>query len=186
MRVMGGQWRGRRLVAVPGRTARPTTGRVREALFSMLGSHVEAATVVDLCCGAGALGIEALSRGAARAVFVDVSSRALEATRANLEHCGAGPERWTLTRDDAVRWLERGAAAGRGVLVLADPPYDSDLASRLVAALLRLAPGGPLLAAAIEHGASDGRVPAAPPAGCPWRLRCRRYGRAALTLVEEA
>jgi 16S rRNA (guanine(966)-N(2))-methyltransferase RsmD len=137
LQVMGGELRGRRLHAA--RDIRPTTGRVREALFSILGD-VSGARVLDLFCGSGALGIEALSRGAASATLVDTDVR--EATR-NVEELGLG-ERATAVRTDAVRFLE-GATAGSFELVLCDPPYR--LADRLAGDLdplvrRALAPGG--------------------------------------------
>ena len=85
MRVVAGLYRGRRLQAPPGRSTRPTSDRVREALFSILGPAVEGARVLDLFAGSGALGIEALSRGAAEAVFVESDPRAAAAIRGNLK-----------------------------------------------------------------------------------------------------
>ena len=88
MRVVAGTFRGRRLVAPPGDATRPTSDRVREALFSVLGPQVHGARVLDLFAGSGALGIEALSRGAAAAVFVDRAPAAIKAIRANLSALG--------------------------------------------------------------------------------------------------
>jgi 16S rRNA (guanine966-N2)-methyltransferase len=138
MRVTGGELRGRRLY-VPKTGIRPTTGRVREALFSMLGS-VEGADVLDLFCGSGALGIEALSRGAATATLVDTRP---DAVRRNIEALELG-DRAEVVGGDAARFLRRAREAGFG-LVLCDPPYR--LADRLANALdplIRrvLAPGG--------------------------------------------
>jgi 16S rRNA (guanine966-N2)-methyltransferase len=121
MRVVAGIHGGRRLVAPPGSATRPTSDRVREALFSVLGPSVRDARVLDLYAGSGALGIEALSRGAASAEFVDRSPRAVAAIRANLEALGIDAE---------VRWLEARAAlraasarADAYDLVFLDPPY---------------------------------------------------------------
>ncbi|MFN2371665.1 MAG: RsmD family RNA methyltransferase [Candidatus Krumholzibacteriia bacterium] len=105
MRVIGGRWRGRRLAAPRGQAVRPTTDRVKEAVFNILGDRVAAATVLDLCSGAGGLGLEALSRGAARAVFVDSDRVALAAVRANAEACGAQAGEFTLVHAEAVAWL---------------------------------------------------------------------------------
>jgi 16S rRNA (guanine966-N2)-methyltransferase len=140
IRVTGGELGGRRL-HVPRRGVRPTTGRVREAIFSMLG-NIEGARVLDLFCGTGALAIEALSRGAAQATLVDTKP---EAARRNLESLGLN-DRATALRSDAARYLRR---AGRGSfdLVLCDPPYR--LADRLAAEL------DPLIRAALAEG---GRV----------------------------
>jgi 16S rRNA (guanine966-N2)-methyltransferase len=140
MRVTGGELGGRRL-HVPRRGVRPTTGRVREAIFSML-ANIEGAHVLDLFCGTGALAIEALSRGAAQATLVDTKP---EAARRNLESLGL-EDRATALRSDAARFLRR-AGAGSFDLVLCDPPYR--LADRLAAEL------DPLIRAALAEG---GRV----------------------------
>jgi 16S rRNA (guanine966-N2)-methyltransferase len=119
---------------------RPTADRVREALFSVLGSQVVGASVLDLFAGSGALGIEALSRGASSAVFVDISVAALDATRRNLAALGVEAE---VVRMPALRYLERARAAKRQYdLVFLDPPYRhaSTLGSKLTDAL------GPVLA----------------------------------------
>src|SRR2546421_9107716 len=104
MRVIGGTLGGRSLVAPRGRRTRPTPERVREALFSVLGD-VEGLRVLDLFAGSGALGIEALSRGAAHATFVDDDERAAAAIRRNIEAVGAGEEA-TIRRRDALAYLE--------------------------------------------------------------------------------
>src|SRR5918998_3417279 len=99
MRVIAGRWGGRRLQAPPGDATRPTSDRVREALFSILGARVDDARVLDLFAGSGALGIEALSRGAASATFVDHDPDALAAVRANLDGTGLA-DRATVVRAD--------------------------------------------------------------------------------------
>ena len=98
MRVIAGRYGGRRLQAPPGGATRPTADRVREALFSILGARVEGAAVLDLFAGSGALGLEALSRGAVRATFVESAPAAQRALRANVEALGADAE---LVRADA-------------------------------------------------------------------------------------
>ena len=129
--VTGGELRGRRL-QVPKAGVRPTTGRVREAIFSMLGD-VEGAAVLDLFAGSGALGIEALSRGAASATLVD---REPAAARRNIEALGLG-DRAEAVRMDAVRFLKR--SKERFDLVTCDPPYR--LADRVADELVQLIPG---------------------------------------------
>src|SRR5207247_7816272 len=106
MRVVAGSAKGRRLTAPPGRDVRPTSDRVREAVFSSLVSMdaVEGASVLDLFAGSGALGIEALSRGAATATFVDDDRVAVETVRANLAATGVG-ERASVVDEDALRFL---------------------------------------------------------------------------------
>jgi 16S rRNA (guanine966-N2)-methyltransferase len=123
MRVIAGRYGGRRLKAPKGRTTRPTSDRVKEALFAMLG-EIEDARVLDLFAGTGALGIEALSRGARRAVFVERDADALKALGANLEDLGLVAEVAEVRREDALDALK--AARKRKEtydLVLIDPPY---------------------------------------------------------------
>jgi len=180
MRVTGGQWRGRRLDAVRGTGARPSTDRVREALFGQLGPLLPGAEVADLCCGSGALGIEALSRGASHAHFVDLSRAALATTAGNLAALGAASERYAVHRADAARWLVRWAAnPGPPLLVLADPPYGGPAAAQLAAAVQALDPAR-ILAVAFEHGEREDPLAAA---GAAWRSRRRAYGGSALTLL---
>jgi 16S rRNA (guanine966-N2)-methyltransferase len=118
VRVVAGEFKGRRLVAPRGAGTRPTADRVREALFSMLG-NVSGARVLDLYAGSGALGIEALSRGAESAVFVERDQAALAALRRNLDAVGARAE---VRRQDVLRYLAR--PEGTFDLVFCDPPYD--------------------------------------------------------------
>ena len=134
MRVVAGKHRGRRLVAPPGRATRPTSDRVREALFSILGP-LEGEHVLDLYAGSGALGIEALSRGAASVTFVESDRRAAATIRGNLETLGEDAE---LVVRDAVAWLRGPPPTAAFGLVLLDPPYDS--AARLAAPLSELLP----------------------------------------------
>jgi 16S rRNA (guanine966-N2)-methyltransferase len=118
VRVVAGDFKGRRLHAPRGSRTRPTADRVREALFSMLGD-VSGARVLDLYAGSGALGIEALSRGAASALFVERDAAALDALRRNLDATGAPGE---VRRQDVERFL--GRPEGTFDLVFCDPPYD--------------------------------------------------------------
>ena len=123
MRVVGGTARGRKLVAPPGDGTRPTTDRIREAVFNALWSRgvVDEATVLDLFAGSGALGIEALSRGAAHATFVDDDARARKAVTENLSTADLA-DRATVVADKAERFLQRNAEAAYD-LAFCDPPY---------------------------------------------------------------
>jgi 16S rRNA (guanine966-N2)-methyltransferase len=154
VRVIAGRWGGRRLQAPPGRSTRPTSDRVREALFSMLGARVDGARVLDLFAGSGALGLEALSRGAAEATFVDSAPAALRAVRANLEALDGEAE---IVRSDARRFVVSASAAARQYdLVFLDPPYR--LAGRLGRELSEALP--PVLAPdALVVSESDRRTP---------------------------
>jgi len=165
MRIIAGTHKGRRLHAPA--SARPTPDRVRESLFSILGD-VGGAEVLDLFAGSGALGIEALSRGAARATFVDDSAAAIGAIRRNLDGLGEEAE---IRRADALRFLDGASRAARQYdLVFLDPPYR--LAARLGAALGEALP--PVLApGATVVAESDRRAPLA--LGLPMPDE-RRYG----------
>jgi 16S rRNA (guanine(966)-N(2))-methyltransferase RsmD len=120
-RVIAGRYGGRRLQAPPGDATRPTADRVREALFSILGARTEDARVLDLFAGTGALGLEALSRGARSVTFVERAGPALTALRANLAALGAEAD---VVRADALRWLRSASdRAPQYDLVFLDPPY---------------------------------------------------------------
>lgn len=133
MRVVGGDLRSRRLTAAP-RGVRPTSDRVRESLFATLGD-VTGARVLDLFSGTGALAIEALSRGAERAVLVDQARTSLDAIRQNLASLGL-QHRAKVVRGDAAHAVARLDAGERFDLVLLDPPYGSDRLTPTLAALV--------------------------------------------------
>jgi 16S rRNA (guanine(966)-N(2))-methyltransferase RsmD len=149
MRVVAGELGGRRLASPPkGSGARPTADRVREAIFSILGD-IEGARVLDLYCGTGAMGIEAMSRGAARATLVDTRTSIV---RRNVRELGL-EGRCRVVRGDAIRYLRR--ERGRFDLVFCDPPYR--LADRLAAQLDQLVPdrlrkGGRLIVETAARG----------------------------------
>jgi 16S rRNA (guanine966-N2)-methyltransferase len=181
VRVVGGTARGRPLVAPPGRQTRPTTDRVREAVFNALWSRgaVEDARVLDLFAGSGALGIEALSRGAAHATFVDADRAARAAVRRNLEVCGFA-DRADVVTEQARRFLERSVERGDADafdLVFADPPYayDDEDWGRLLGAL-----GDRKAFVVAETGAPIDLPPA-------WEaVRASRYGSTWVTFLERA
>jgi 16S rRNA (guanine966-N2)-methyltransferase len=151
VRIVAGQYRGRRLTAPSGLDVRPTSDRVREALFSILG-NIEGLRALDLFAGSGALGIEALSRGAASATLVENDRRAVEAIRANLSPLDdANAE---VVRADAVAWL--GGRRGPYDLVFLDPPYSS--ARRLAGPLTQKLPAA-LSPNALIVSESDKRDP---------------------------
>ena len=123
MRVIAGEFRGRRLVAPDTAATRPVTDRVKEAVFSSLADTVDEAEVLDLYAGAGSFGIEALSRGARHATFVENGRRALDALRRNLETVGAG-DRATVIPTSVERFLDE--HSGTFDLVFCDPPWPVD------------------------------------------------------------
>ncbi len=151
MRIVAGAFRGRRLAAPPGQATRPTADRVRQALFDMLlhapwagREAVEGGHVLDAFAGTGALGLEALSRGAAHATFLETSRTALSTLRANIAACHA-ESRTTVHEADALR-PPRGRACG---LIFLDPPYGQDLVPRALTALAEagwMAPGALIVA----------------------------------------
>lgn len=167
MRIVGGEWRGRTIKAPPGMSVRPTLDRVREAWMSIVQLSLPGARVLDLFAGSGALGIEALSRGAATASFVDSDPRSLRALRGNLDSLGAAG-RATVVRGDALAFAEA-LAAGEYDVVFADPPYATDAAVRLAARWLR-EPFSDILG--IEHS---------PATVMPAGGDTRRYGDSGIT-----
>lgn len=176
MRIIAGEWRGRPLDAPPGQATRPTADRVRETLFSMLLSRLgsfEEFAVADLFAGSGALGLEALSRGAARATFVERDSASVGTIRRNAERLGAttrvqilGGSALALPRSDPFD------------LILADPPYAAGSGSAAIAAVAAadwLAPGGWM---SVETERRDEVAP-----GSYLIDTARNVGRARLTLL---
>jgi 16S rRNA (guanine966-N2)-methyltransferase len=135
VRVVGGSARGRTLVAPPGERTRPTSDRVREAIFNALRSRgaVDGSDVLDLFAGSGALGVEALSQGAAHATFVDSDRVARQAVRRNLEACGF-LDRAAIVAGPAERFLAR-PGGERFDLAFCDPPYAFASWGRLLASL---------------------------------------------------
>lgn len=170
MRVVAGEHRGRRLVAPAGTGTRPTSDRVREAIFNVLTSAaggLDGYRVLDLFAGSGALGIEALSRGAAHVTFVEQARAAAATVRRNLDELGIGEDRATVVVGDALRHVAVEAPVD---LVLADPPYAFDAWPALLARL----------DAELAVLESDREPPLTPPWEC---VREKRYGTTVVTLV---
>jgi 16S rRNA (guanine966-N2)-methyltransferase len=169
MRIVAGEFGGRRLVIPRDGRVRPTADRVREAWMSIVAPELPGARVLDLFAGSGALGLEALSRGSSHATFVELAPASLEALRGNIDALGVG-ERAAVRRGDALRFVQ-GLDAGAYDVAFADPPYNVDAADRLVA-LFRATPFARILS--IEHPA-DRRL-----AGDD----TRRYGDTAVTFCQ--
>ncbi|MDH5526017.1 MAG: 16S rRNA (guanine(966)-N(2))-methyltransferase RsmD [Nitrospirota bacterium] len=181
LRIIGGSARGRRLASAPGQEVRPTSSRVREAIFSILMDRVPGAQVLDLFAGVGTLGLEALSRGAAAVLFLEQNPRHAAAINSSLETLGFD-DRGRVMRMDVVRFLARGRAArpaGGFDVVFVDPPYAAgqlETTLPLLATADIIAPGG---VAVVEHGAE---LAAKTTAG--WEKgRTYRYGKTSVTLL---
>lgn len=188
LRIVGGQHRGRKLAVPEGRDVRPTSDRTREALFNLLAHRdlrgdgrpvLRDAHVLDLFCGTGALGLEALSRGAASATFIDSDERSLRLTRQNIRACREDSRSEVMLADAtalAGRSRPRGAPFD---LVLMDPPYRSDAADAVLATLARLGWLAPVAVIAAEvHKRTDLSLPEG-----MTLLDQRRYGLAKIVLM---
>lgn len=185
MRVIAGAWRGRRLVAPAGTATRPTADRVRQTVFDVLWhapwagrAVIDGARVLDAFAGSGALGIEALSRGAAEAIFLEIDPAALAAIRANLRACRA-EARARVLRADATQPPPAPAPCG---LVFLDPPYGHGLVPVALAALERAGWIGAEAVVVAELGAADALA-------CPARfarLDEREVGAARVAMLRAA
>ena len=144
MRVIAGEARGRRLEALPGTdVTRPTLSQVKEAMFSIVQFDLPGARVLDLYAGSGQLGIEALSRGAKHAVFVDAASKAVEAVRANLKHCKLSDQA-KIAQMDAASFLK--STTTRFDIVFLDPPYQQKIIDAVLPMVVgQMAPQGIIL-----------------------------------------
>jgi len=167
MRIVAGRWRGRRIGAPRDDRVRPTGDRVREAWMSIVSPWLPGAKVVDLFAGSGALGLEALSRGAAHVDFIELAPASLVVLRANTESLGAGPEA-VIHRADALRFVERLDVHTYDV-AFADPPYDLGQAAKLAELWLEKPFAGVL---GIEHRVAE---------TLPGDGDRRRYGNTVIT-----
>jgi 16S rRNA (guanine966-N2)-methyltransferase len=181
-RVIAGTARSIRLEA-PGEGTRPLGDRVKQTLFAILDPNLRGAIVLDLFAGSGAAGIEALSRGATHAVFVERDAAAIRAIKANLERTGL-MDRATVTKGDVLGWLRDPARAGEpsASVVLIDPPYDDTavLAAALEAVGPLLAPNARVVAKHFWRDAPSARI------GLLASERERRFGETALTFYRRA
>jgi 16S rRNA (guanine966-N2)-methyltransferase len=168
VRIVAGEWRGRRIKAPGGERIRPTSDKVREAWMSILRNDLPGARVLDLCAGSGALGLEALSRGARQAEFVELDHGSLRTLRANIAALGAEATA-VVRRADAGRVVES-LEADEYDVAFADPPYRLGLAQR-IAERWRAVPFARVLG--VEHASGE----AMPDGG-----DTRRYGSTALTI----
>lgn len=175
MRIIAGEWRGRRLAPLKGRGIRPTSDRVRESWMSAMGGRFPHWRVLDLFAGSGAVGLECLSRGADHVTFVERAPASLAVLRRNIDLVGAA-DRCTVVQADVFAWLERRGPAGEDLpdVALADPPYAQGLAARLVE---RFAAAPFARSLWVEHASSE-TLPPVP------GLVQRRYGDTTLSRVD--
>ena len=180
MRVITGTARGRRLKELDGMETRPTTDRVKEGLFSALQFEIAGRSVLDLFSGTGQLGIEALSRGADRAVFVDHRTEAVQLVRENLKLTGLD-QRARVVQGDALEFLR--TAGELFDLIFLDPPYAAGLLEPALAQIAEfdiLRSHGTIVA----ESPADRELPALPPPYGVWRTY--RYGKIGLTIYRRA
>lgn len=180
LRIIAGQWRGRKLVAPTGDATRPTADRTRETLFSMLVSRIgafEGLAVADLFAGSGALGLEALSRGAASCLFVEQDAAALRALRSNIANLHAQPQ--TDVRAGSV--LALGPAKAPLDLILLDPPYGTGAGQVALDKLNRLGWIGPTTWVSLETAYDE-----LPQVKGLEAVADRKVGKARLTLFRKA
>lgn len=183
MRVIGGELRGRRLVAPRGQATRPTADRVRESLFNVLAPLIADADVLDLFAGSGALGIEALSRGARSAVFVESDQGAVRVLRQNVSALGL-VERAEVRPTSVATALRQLEGTGRAFdVILLDPPYRQGLAASVLGQLAASSLPGPRATVVAEHDRRDplpDRLGEA--AASLVRIRTLSYGDTAISL----
>ena len=180
MRIIAGKFKGRRLHAPAGRSIRPTADRIREAVFNILGGICRGRLVFDLFAGTGALGLEALSRGAEQVIFIDNRRAAINLIRRNIAACGCGASALVFFADvkknlSCLKTVDRPAD-----IVFMDPPYDSGLIRPALHHLHRgelIAPDARLI---IEHSMDE----AVPDAGEAYRMDDqRRYGKTLVSFL---
>jgi 16S rRNA (guanine966-N2)-methyltransferase len=180
LRIIGGELKGRKLRTAPGGETRPTANRTREAIFNILGAEVRGAHTLDLFAGSGAFGIEALSRGAAAALFIETGREALAVLARNIQVCGVADRasviRWNVARNlDCLRKREP-----RFGLIFLDPPYHHNLVAPPLThlhAVRCLAQGARLV---VEHGTQD----PLPELGDAYLLTDqRRYGKTLVSFL---
>lgn len=183
LKLTGGDHRGRALKWLDTPSIRPTPARVREAIFNMLANEVADSRWWDLCCGSGVVGLEALSRGAEKVLFVDENRRSLQLLNDNLQKLDLKPQSQIVCQN-VLRWLKHWQGTGVGIdarYIYCDPPYESKLYQPLLDSLGELPLGQAQLTLILEYrkGHQHWQVQA------PWELREERaYGDTCLALLE--
>lgn len=181
MRVIAGTQKGRRLHGPKGPGLRPTADRVKEALFSILGSRIAGSRFLDLYAGTGSIGIEALSRGAEHVTFVESNPTALRVLRANLAQCKLDASAEIQTCSASAFLRRQAKAAARYDLVFADPPYRQGQLAELWPALAGTAAVAPDTLIVLEHASKSEVLPADNRLRL---LRQYRYGDTTLSVYE--
>ena len=181
MRVIAGSKKGVDLRCGHGPFFRPTQQLVKESIFNTIGFDIGGASILDLFAGSGAIGIEALSRGAARAVFIEQDHRSLKALRTNIERCGFGPATAEVRIGDALRYIERAAAGSMFFdIIFADPPYAAKTAAQRVVDVVGAADVALCRMLVIEHAnpvfAKEG--------GALELAKARRFGQTAVSYFQ--
>ncbi|MGD8352555.1 MAG: 16S rRNA (guanine(966)-N(2))-methyltransferase RsmD [Pseudomonadota bacterium] len=179
MRIISGSFKGRKLLAPGGTKTRPTSDRVREAIFSIIGDRVPGSRVLDLYAGTGAMGLEAISRGAARAVFVETDVKALNCLRKNITAVDCGESAKAVSRS-VISFLGSMDPEAGYDLVFADPPYAGDLGTLTLLAISKHATPLKDCLIVLEH------APGASPEPVPENmevLNSRVYGNTGVTFL---
>lgn len=179
MRVISGSAKGRPLKAVPGMGTRPTTDKVKEAIFSMIGPYFAGGAVLDLFAGTGGLGIEALSRGMERAVFIDADKKSVEVVRANLQAARLADKAEVYCNDAGRALKALGKRGAKFDLVFLDPPYKMTAIAECIGTMQELGMLESAATVVVEHDASnafDERI------GDATRMKQAQYGETAVSI----
>jgi len=180
LRVIAGRWKGKRLLAVKGMHTRPTSDRVKEAMFNILQHRIAGSNVLDLFAGTGNLGLEAISSGCLKVVFVEKDPRAIDVLNRNRANLGC-VEQTTVVRDDVFHAIKRFSGRERFDIIFADPPYSRGLEEPLLNAIA----GSDILSqdgiVVIEHSSRDHQPDRV---GSLVKLQDRRYGDTEISLYK--
>ncbi|MBN2185459.1 MAG: 16S rRNA (guanine(966)-N(2))-methyltransferase RsmD [Candidatus Krumholzibacteriota bacterium] len=177
MRVIAGKYRGVALRGGKGPQFRPTAQVVKGSIFDSLYAEIQSAVILDLFAGSGSLGIEALSRGASKARFIEQDKSALKALRTNLERCNITKERSDVRSTDAVRFLEKAVKSGEEYdIIFADPPYASELGKKLADMIND--PGRSICRYFIVESGKEFDLQEE---GCLEKIRTRKFGQTIIT-----
>ena len=180
MRIVTGTAKGRALLTLPGEVTRPTGAKIKEAVFSALQFDLEGRSFLDLFAGCGQMGLEALSRGAASAMFVDASREAIDIVKRNAEKTGLFASSRFLV-SDFRNYIRKAAGKDRFHIVYIDPPYKEKWVKDAVLALLKadlLVPGATIVAESAEEDIFEGNIPEGISI-----TRQKRYGISVVTLL---